>query len=228
MIAAREFRILMVTPTPMEYRAVQAATGEWLTDGTVRLERCGIGPEKARDYCERLDNRVNFDWLVLTGYAGGLTGDLQPGDLILADTALTSGQPQIACTTLSIPGAVTGPVLTVPKLLATPESKYAALPRGAVAVEMEAYPLAAWALGHNLPFVHARVILDGLDEGVPNLGKSLDPFGRPRIAQLLFQLLKRPPLAPQLLSFAWRVNSLKPRLGVCARVVVESITSLRG
>jgi nucleoside phosphorylase len=228
MVSARQFRILLVTPTPMEYRAVQVAVAEWLKDGTVHLEKCGIGPQQARDYCERLNSRVNFDWLVLTGYAGSLSRDLQPGDLILADTALSSEQSKIPCTTLSIPGTVTGPVLTVPKLLATPQSKQAALPHGALAVEMEAYPLAAWALGHNLPFVHARVILDGLDERVPDLGSSLDPFGRPRMAQLLFQLLKRPPLAPHLLSFAWRVNSLKARLGVCARAVVGSIASLRG
>jgi nucleoside phosphorylase len=228
MVEATQLRILLVTPTPLEYGAVRAAILDWIMDGSVRLERCGIGPEQARDYCQRLNDRLNFHWLVLIGYAGGLSQDLQPGDLILADTALASGQPQIACTTLSIPGAVIGPVLTVPKLLATPESKYAALPRGAVAVEMEAYSLAAWARIHNLPFVHARVILDGADEHVPDLGSSLDPFGHPRIVQLLFLLLKRPPLAPQLLSFAWRVNSLKPRLGACARAVVGSITSLRG
>jgi nucleoside phosphorylase len=228
MVAARGFKILMVTPTPMEYRAVQAAAGEWLADGTVRLERCGMGPKQATEYCQRLDDRANFDWLVLVGYAGSLTRDLQPGDLILADTALTSGQTQMPCTTFSIPETVTGPVLTVPKLLATPESKYVALACGALAVEMEAYPLAAWARTHNLPFVHARIILDGVDERVPDLGSSLDPFGRPRIAQLLLQLLKRPPLAPQLLSFAWRVNSLRPRLGACARAVVGSITSVRG
>ncbi|HZD56193.1 MAG TPA: hypothetical protein VE136_05700 [Anaerolineales bacterium] len=212
----------------MEYRAVEAAAGEWLTDGTVRLERCGFGPQQATDYCQQLDDRINFDWLVLTGYAGGLARNLQPGDLVLADTALAFGQPQIPCTALSVPGTVTGPVLTVPRLLTTPQSKGAALPRGALAVEMEGYPLAAWASTRDLPFVHARVILDGVDERVPNLGNSLDAFGRPRIAQLLFQLLRRPPLAPRLITFAWRVNSLKPRLGVCARAVVGSIASLSG
>jgi nucleoside phosphorylase len=228
MVAARGFRILMVTPTPMEYEAVRDAIGEWMMDGTVRLERCGVGPQQATNYCQQLDDRVNFDWLVLVGYAGGLRRDLQPGDLILADRALAAGQPHIPCTSLLVPGTVTGPVLTVPELLATPKSKQAALTSGALAVEMEAYPLAAWALIRKLPFLHARVILDGLDEHVPNLGNSLDPSGRPRMAQLLFQLLKRPPLAPQLLSFAWRVNSLKPHLGACARAVVGSITSLRG
>lgn len=228
MVSARQFRILLVTPTPLEYRAVQHATGAWLTDGPVRLEKCGVGPQQARDYCQQLNDRVNFDWLVLLGYAGSLSRDLQPGALVLADTALASGQPQIPCTTLSIPGTLTGPVLTVAKLLSTPQSKRAALPRGALAVEMEAYPLAAWAWRHNLPFVHARVILDGADERVPNLGSSLDPSGRPRIAHLLYQLLRRPSMAPRLLSFAWRVNSLKPRLGACARAVVRSISSLRG
>lgn len=228
MIEAKQLRILLVTPTPMEYKAVQAATGEWLADGTVHLERCGIGPEQARDFCQRLDNHIEFDWLVLTGYAGGLTRDLRPGDWIQADTALASGQSQIPCTMLSIPETVIGPVLTVPRLLSTPQSKQAALPRGALAVEMEAYPLAGWASIHKIPFVHARVILDGADEYVPNLGNSLDPSGRPRIGPLLFQLLRRPPLAPRLLSFAWRVNSLKPHLGACARAVVGSIASLPG
>lgn len=218
----------MVTPTPMEYRAVQAGAGEWITDGAVRLERCGMGPEQARDYCERLNNRVDFDWLALIGYAGSLSRDLRPGDLILADTALAAGQPHIPCTSLFVPGIVTGPVLTVPELLATPKSKQAALAGGALAVEMEAYPLAEWASIHNLPFLHARVILDGLDERIPNLGNSLDASGRPRITRLLYQFVKQPFLAPQLFSFAWRVNSLKPRLAVCAQAVVGAITSLHG
>ncbi len=59
--------------------------------------------------------------------------------------------------------------LGMPELPATPQAKRDAQRSGALAVEMEAYPLAAWAAAHRLLFIHARVILDAVDESLPDL-----------------------------------------------------------
>lgn len=34
---------------------------------------------------------------------------------------------------------------------------------------MEAYPLAAWASAHDIPFIHGRVILDSAEDDLPGL-----------------------------------------------------------
>jgi hypothetical protein len=87
---------------------------------------------------------------------------------------------------------------------------------------MEAYPLAAWARAHNLPFVHARVILDAADEALPDLGDALDPLGRPHPGRLARRTLLHPGLAIAALRLVGRVRRLGPALGEVARAVVQS------
>jgi nucleoside phosphorylase len=222
------FNILLVTPTTVEQAAVRPALERWIEEGKVRLEMCGVGTEQASAYCWRLEkHHQGFDWMVLIGYAGGLTRDLKVGDLVMADSVLAAEQPSLDCQTLSIPGITCGPILTAPQLLATPQAKQVAASGGAVAVEMEAYPLARWARQQGLAFLHARVILDGIDERVPDVTHLLDPSGNIRIAALIKRLSRQPALTLDLIRFARRVNVLRPQLEAYAKTLIETMFSLR-
>ncbi len=48
---------------------------------------------------------------------------------------------------------------------------------GAVAVEMEAGPLALWAVKRSLPFIHLRVVLDPLVSPLPSMQLSTAEHG---------------------------------------------------
>ena len=216
--------LILVTPTISEYRAVRPLIAGLAAEGVLETVMCGIGPECAARFCRRLDEREGLpSGLALVGVAGGLDPALAVGDVVLASAALDDEGRQVPCTVIPLPGAVVGPLLTVRRALYTPAEK-AAQQRasGALAVEMEAYPLAVWAAERGLPFVHARVILDPFDEVLPDLDDTLDEHGRVRPARLLRRLLAHPSHAASLLRLLRRSQAVTPALGRLAQAVVKA------
>jgi hypothetical protein len=226
-----------LAPTGPEYAAVHSALHtipdrEWLS-----WQRCGAGMRQASAFCETLDAH-SLNCFVLVGWAGGLSSELQPGDIVLGERALTAGETPVACTIpkgiqekleqAGIGKARTGDMLTTARVLATPEAKLAVQETAALAVEMEAYPLAAWAHTHNLPFIHARVILDAVHESLPELGDSIDELGRPRILPILALLLRKPALISQVWFLALRIRRLNSRLAALAGVLAEVLATSDG
>ena len=120
---------------------------------------CGMGPRRAVALCADLERGARPRGLALLGWAGGLRDDLVVGDIVIADRALSAGRSDVSCLVLPLPGMARvhrGPVLTAGHVVAAPAAKRAAAACGALAVEMEAYPLAAWAAQCGVPFVHGR------------------------------------------------------------------------
>jgi len=211
--------LLFITPTYAEYAAVRAAVADRLAGGTLWLALCGIGPARALALSRRLERSGWTGTLALLGWAGGLSPHLAAGDLVVADAALDGGGQRVPLLPPDLPGATVGPLLSAPALLLTAQAKRDARSSGALAVEMEAYPLAAWAAARNLPFVHARIILDTASDALPDLGDALDVLGRVRPARLIRRLLGRPRTALSLLALARRVRELEPALQALARAL---------
>jgi hypothetical protein len=163
-------RIVLITPTWAEAYAVHRALRQSPRKAKVKI--CGIGPARASAFCKKLDP-ISLNALVLLGWAGGLSEELKTGDVITASHALMQGESACLCKALSIPGAVIAPIITSKKVLTSTEEKQEARYTGALAVEMEAYPIADWAHQHSIPFTHARVILDALDDPLPQFRFSL-------------------------------------------------------
>ncbi|MDD5371094.1 MAG: hypothetical protein PHQ40_18590 [Anaerolineaceae bacterium] len=158
---------LVLAPTRIEFGVVRKALRQH--DGrSLRLACCGMGESRAREFCQALDP-ATVTVLVLLGWAGGLTPDLPAGALVCASAALRQDQPAVPCESISLPNSTSGPILTVPKALFTPQEKHSARLTGAVAAEMEAYPLAQWAQSHHIPLIHVRLILDAWDEALPQV-----------------------------------------------------------
>jgi nucleoside phosphorylase len=215
--------LLLVAPTVPESELVRATVGDLLADGRLEIDVCGMGPASATALCQRLKSRTRpLQGLALVGWAGGLSPDLDAGDVVLAGTAVNEQGARVPCTVIELPGARVGAVLTVPAPLLTPQAKSSAWDSGALAVEMEAYPLAAWAWARGLPFVHARVILDPVGEDLPDLGDALDRLGRVRWGRLLRRMLSEPSLAVALYRLMRRNQVVGPVLGQVARAVAQA------
>ena len=214
--------LLLLAPTLSEYAPIRAALAGKLADGKVQLAVCGIGPACATFLCERLERTGWSGCLALIGWAGSLSPDLTAGDVLVANAALNVRGQSAPCTPINLPGAKVGALLSVPAPLLTPEAKRAAQSSGALAVEMEAYPMAAWANAHHVPFIHTRVILDTVDEALPDLGNALDDLGRVRPGRLAARLLSRPQVALDLLRFVHRMRELDPILAALALAVSDS------
>jgi nucleoside phosphorylase len=202
---------LVVTPTALENSAVQNALKRYLLPSPVQSMICGVGEGQSRLFCQKIDrNRVSC--LVLLGWAGGLAPSVAAGDVVCADAALRDGQPPLSCRALPIKNARRGPILTVAKALLTPAEKQSAQASGALAVEMEAYPLAEWAGQAGIPFVHARVILDTLDESLPDFGDGVDASAGLRVGRFLKRLARHPGLAWGLWKLNARIRLINPAL----------------
>jgi adenosylhomocysteine nucleosidase len=215
--------LIVVTPTLAEYQAVRRSVASRVADGVVEILMCGIGPERAAALGRRLDETGKLPAsLALLGVAGGLDPALAAGDVILANAAWDEEGRRAPCTVISLSGATVGPILTVRRALYTPAEKAAGRNTGALAVEMEAYPLAAWAAERGLPFVHARLILDPFDEPLPDLGDALDEYGRLRPTGLLRHLLAHPAHVASLTRLNSQIQMLGPALGQLAQAVVTA------
>jgi hypothetical protein len=121
--------------------------------------------------------------LWLAGWCGGLREELRVGDLVLADATLCDRPAGTVRIDHPPPAAlvewldawvgshtshlIVAPMFTSPRVLARAAEKRAAAATGAVAVEMEAAPLARWAAARNVPFYHLRVVLDPAEPDRP-------------------------------------------------------------
>ncbi|NUR59600.1 MAG: hypothetical protein HOV87_13175 [Catenulispora sp.] len=148
------------------------------TDG-VRLERVGMGTERAKAYARRMPD---YEVLAVAGFGGAADNALRAGDVVVADE-VRRGELVIECPwadsvaaslqrhlilehedadgphvpARSDPQVVTGPIATVDHL-ACPQTLTRLAGEGVTTVDMESFPLVATADGR--PFVVVRVIVD--------------------------------------------------------------------
>lgn len=199
----------VIVPTRWERRAIlrslpgarpagQWDLPAWQVDGMLVFE-IGMGPIAAAATLPTLTAVAPREvWLL--GVCGALQRDLKPGDLVLSNAtwlcSLADAPPQRMPHPLPDPTIahlrhlahrqqrqlVIGPVLTSDRLLTTVQAKRAAAVSGALAVEMEAGPLARWANSRGVPFLHLRVVLDPLDGALPHVS---DGEGELDLAALL-------------------------------------------
>jgi nucleoside phosphorylase len=213
--------MLLIAPTQTEYNIIEACLRDSSSGGNLELTTCGIGPERSAAFCRSLDTRAHPpSALALLGVAGGLDPSLAAGEAVLANASLDEDGRRAPCTVIALPGAAIGLLLTVRRALYTPSEKAAGRATGALAVEMEAYPLAAWAAERRMPFIHARIILDPFDENLPDLGGMLDELGRARPAALFRQLAVHPAQAVSVAHLLRRTRAVAPALGRLAQLVV--------
>lgn len=150
----------------------------------------GLGIRRASDTARRaLQSFASPDLVIATGLAGALSGELKPGDLVLADRLILDRErpdrvsTDWVPTTIAIPPAdlasfkaalernrlefATGAILTTAEILKDGAAKRAAWDMsGALAVDMESAAVAAEAYRHGLRFACVRAVLDTVDEKI--------------------------------------------------------------
>ena len=191
----------VIAALPGEAKSLRRSTAQW---GGSRPEvvLSGIGPRAAGAAADELA-WAGAAGLVSFGYAGALTPGLRSGTLILpaeilaADGARhTTDSAWLAALAAAIAPdvpVVTGPLLSVARMLASAHEKHDAhVATGAVAVDMESAAIAAAAARHNLPFITVRAVLDEADHTVPSaIQAAVDETGTVALGRLLLALLAR-------------------------------------
>lgn len=203
--------------------------------GDLLVVEPGMGPDLAAALLPRLE-MLALQTVWLYGWCGGLTPDLEAGDLVLADaTVFVREDGTLAQVAHPAPGSlvaelrrladrlgrriVVGPALTSGHVLSSVEQKQAGASSGAVAVEMEAGPLAQWAADRSLPFVHLRVVLDPVESALPATELPTGDHGYAQRGALLSHVLTHPGEWPAL----WR---LFRQVRTARRVMTDVIGAL--
>jgi hypothetical protein len=203
--------------------------------GDLLMVETGMGPGLAAAVLPRLE-MLDLQSVWLFGWCGGLSPNLGAGDLVLADATIWAGgdgpptriphpAPDLLVKELRHLAhrlgrrMIVGPALTSDVVLSSVEQKQSGATAGAVAVEMEAGPLAYWAIGRSLPFVHLRVVLDPLESALPPTEFPTDDHGYARKWTLLSHVFTHPREWPAL----WRLSS---QMRTARRVMTQVIRSL--
>lgn len=128
------------------------------------LLRCGVGRERARAQTEAAVKRLEPDWVLSLGTAGGLDDGLDIGETIGASEVILAATGE-RFETAPLPGVRAGAVLTVDALIHTPQRR-AEAGRQAMLCEMEAAGVAQAARGRR--FSALKVVSD-------HAGATADP-----------------------------------------------------
>jgi adenosylhomocysteine nucleosidase len=169
-------------------------------DQAVVLIQSGAGVARARSALLTAAGEFPFRAAWSLGFAGGLTDDLAPGDLICPAVALLDDGRQGQAYTAAASAAVicaalhdadAGPLLTAETPLRTEEAKRAARVRtGASAVDMEAAGVAAAARDLGIPWLAIKAVVDDAWEPLPEfLTGCTTPRGDLRWSRLLWSFL---------------------------------------
>ncbi|MBX3026942.1 hypothetical protein KF840_18705 [bacterium] len=191
--------------------------------GEVWVVRSGVGPRRAAAAAAAVDLSA-CALVASTGCAGGLAPPLRPGDLVLAsavhaddarhDTDQAARARLLAMATARGMTIHEGPIRCSAVLLASRADKRRAAAAGAVAVEMEAGPIAAAAAAAGRPFVSIRAIIDAAEDDVTLLARVGDPVsGQLRPAALAAHVLRHPGSVSEL----WRLRQAQQAAGNALR-----------
>jgi hypothetical protein len=153
--------------------------------------------------------------VLVAGLAGGCAPDVSTGDILIGSRIGSVGDPtwlepdgdleRQALAALAgggLPHRV-GPLLTVPKIVATPDAKADCWrSHGALAVDMESAHVLRWAREAGLPALAVRAVADGpADSLPPALLRGIDAAGRVRLTTVLGWAIR-----PPLVAAAWRIR----------------------
>jgi 4-hydroxy-3-methylbut-2-en-1-yl diphosphate reductase len=168
--------LLVCTPLGIEERAVRAGLA-----GGGEVRRTGYGPARAAAAAERLRGET-FRMLAVAGFGGGLSDDLQPGDVVVATEVTREGSVTVGCPSAPMLAgelrraglrAKAGTIVSVDRLVSGRAARERLARAGAVAADMESARLLEGAAGR--PAIVLRAISD--TPGRPVLSPSIVPGG---------------------------------------------------
>lgn len=154
--------------------------------------------------------------LVICGFAGGLSPNLKPGHLLLADRVLDSTSfllPHSIRTLLhagnleALPLVIhQGALVTTDRVLIYPQEKRElARQTGAIAVDMETAAAAQVAEAQGVPWLAIRVITDGVEDAMPlDFNRLTDADGNIDRARVVGATLAHPWKIPALIRLGRR------------------------
>ena len=190
--------VLVATALPVESGGlvdkladVVSLTGDGFTErfGTlgetsIGIVETGTGQKRASAAVSEVIATRQPQWVVSTGFAGGLHEELRRGHFLMADSIAHEASDQTLSVGLTMdkgslaasPGVHAGRLLTVDRLVRSPQEKRTlGEQHGALACDMESFAIAQACVDRKVKFLSVRIISDEVDEALPpELARLLD------------------------------------------------------
>ena len=210
-------------------RAGQAIAGR----GRVRLITSGVGPARAQDAAERTIEQHEPSAVISIGVAGGLTNSLRRPALTLpssiirqSDSATFEPDADLRKQVIRLLNDadifwqdVTS--ITTSEILFTREEKLEAADTGAEIVQMEDAEWADICADAGVPFVALRVVMDALDDDIPN--EVVQWRGRPSPLDIAIGTVRRPRLLRELLDLGLQRQSALRELERAMTILIPAL-----
>lgn len=191
--------------------------------GTVEVRISGVGTDKAARETAQILEAGPVKALLICGFGGGLTEQITPGTLIVAERVLDATDDLSAVPTAYRPDrllleraeGLRGDLATVGKVLVTPDEKGTLHARTqAVMVDMETAGAAQVAEQAGVPWLAVRVATDSLDEALPfDFNALADPEGNVDRRRVVAAALAQPWKIPALIRLGARSGRAANTLG---------------
>jgi nucleoside phosphorylase len=205
--------------------AVQFALGGELNGNQAALVADGPGPDlagRAADVaCENVARENGqIDYVVSTGFCGGLHPELPRGTIVIATAIVDSSGNMLAETRLPVNRSAhwkpaKEKLMSMNCVAVNPDEKRALAATGAGAVEMEAAGVCRRARAWGVPFYGIRVVTDAASDGFSiDFNRMRDSEGRFSRSRIIVEACRNPyKLFPELLEFNQRCDAAAITLG---------------
>ena len=174
---------------------------------------------------ERLGNFLRAETpelLIASGFCGGTTDELHPGDLVIADNASELSQKARAI----LPGAVVGKIHSADRIVDPAVDRYEiGREHGAIAIDMETKTITGLCAERSIPVLALRVISDSPAAPFPAPPNVLFDIEaqRTKFTALVAYLARDPASAVRLAQFLQRITRAKTKLADALCAVIHAL-----
>ena len=182
----------------------------------------GVGAAKCE---ERLGNFLRAETpelLIASGFCGGTTDELHPGDLVIADDASDLSRKARAI----LPGAVVGKIHSADRIVDPAVDRYEiGREHGAIAIDMETKTITRLCADRSIPVLALRVISDSPAAPFPAPPNVLFDIEaqRTKFTALVAYLARDPASAVRLAQFSQQITRAKTKLADALCAVIQAL-----
>jgi nucleoside phosphorylase len=184
----------------------------------------GVGPSKCEDRVGNFLRHERPQLLIASGFCGGTSHGLHPGDLVIAENA--SAPTLLMKAHATLPNARIGKIHSADRIIDPAADRYAiGRQHDAVAVDMETETITRLCAAESIPMLALRVVSDSPAAPFPAPPNVLFDVERQRtnFSLLLSYIARNPASALRLAQFSSQITRAKTRLADALIVVLREL-----
>ena len=188
----------------------------------------GVGRRGVRRAAKALIESFRPDLIISTGYAGGLSPEIEAGDIVVTGEVIHESGRRVFSKSIdnfsASPPIRRGPILTTNRFIPFSHDKKGLYRKfGARAVDMESFFLGEEASNSKTPFLSVRVVSDDVNRDLPQLSNITGRDGRPKTAKIARYFLTHPKMILPSIGILRDINKATRLLNLYLEDFVSSL-----